>query len=106
LAHRDGVYQRGNAWWLHFCYQGERYEESLGRGITRKVAKELAQVRRAAILRVSVALKNSDHDESGFDPFRDRLMHQVARHWQLVDGRQQLPQQTNRIANGVSFCRG
>jgi Arm DNA-binding domain len=57
LAHRDGVYQRGNAWWLHFCYQGERYEESLGRGITRKVAKELAQVRRAAILRVGGAEK-------------------------------------------------
>jgi integrase len=51
MAHRDGLYQRGNAWWLHFCYQGERYQESLGRGITRKVAQELAQVRRSAILR-------------------------------------------------------
>jgi integrase len=64
MAHRDGIYQRGNAWWLHFCYQGERYRESLGRGITRKVAKELAQIRRAAILRGEAGIGKKKKDLS------------------------------------------
>jgi integrase len=62
MAHRDGIYQRGNAWWLHFNYAGERYQLSLGRGITRKVAKELAQVKRVAIMRGEAGIGRKKKD--------------------------------------------
>src|SRR5262245_6694600 len=51
MAHGDGIYQHGRAWWLQFVHNGERHQVSLGRGITRTVALELAMVKRADILR-------------------------------------------------------
>src|SRR5262245_35637888 len=48
----DGIYERGKGnWWIDIQINGKRYQEHLGKGITRSVARELAQVRRAAILK-------------------------------------------------------
>jgi len=47
----DGIYLRGRTYWLDFRHQGKRYQERLGRGISKTVARELAQVRRGAILK-------------------------------------------------------
>ena len=47
----DGIYQRGNTWWLDFTHMGQRHVARLGRKISRTVAGELARVQRAAVLR-------------------------------------------------------
>lgn len=47
----DGIYQRGKTWWLDFHHQGRRHVARLGRNISRTVARELASVQRAKILR-------------------------------------------------------
>jgi integrase len=62
MAHRDGIYQRGSAWWLSFMHHGKRYQMSLGRGISRKVAQELAQVKRAAILKGEAGIGKKKKD--------------------------------------------
>lgn len=46
----DGIYLRGNTWWVDFRHQGTRHVARLGKGISRSVARELAQVKRGAIL--------------------------------------------------------
>src|SRR5262245_58496342 len=47
--HGDGLYQRGKSktWWLEFVHDGRRQFVRLGKGITRTVAREIAQVKRA-----------------------------------------------------------
>jgi hypothetical protein len=47
----DGIYLRGKTWWLDFRHDGQRHVARLGKGITRSVARELAQVKRGAILK-------------------------------------------------------
>lgn len=47
----DGIYQRGRTWWLDFTHGGERHFVRLGRNIKRHVAAELAQVKRAEVLK-------------------------------------------------------
>jgi len=44
----DGLYQRGKSktWWLEFVHDGRRQFVGLGKGITRTVAREIAQVKR------------------------------------------------------------
>src|SRR5215510_1268107 len=44
----DGLYQRGKSktWWLEFVHDGRRQFVRLGKGITRTVAREIAQVKR------------------------------------------------------------
>jgi integrase len=52
----DGLYQRGKTWRLDFTHEGQRHAVRLGRGITRTVARELAQVKRAEILKGAVGI--------------------------------------------------
>src|SRR5687767_11744216 len=47
----DGLYLRGKTWYLDFRHHGQRHVARLGKAITRTVARELAQVKRAAILK-------------------------------------------------------
>ena len=47
----DGIYLRGSTWWLDFRYKGQRYQERLGSGIKKTVAKELALTIRSAVLK-------------------------------------------------------
>ena len=50
---RDGIYSRGKGgtWWLDCRINGTRYQMPLGKKISRSVAAEIAQVKRAAILK-------------------------------------------------------
>ncbi len=50
---RDGIYSRGKGgtWWLDCRINGQRHQVKLGKGISRSVAAEIAQVKRAAILK-------------------------------------------------------
>ncbi len=47
----DALYLRGKTWYLGCTINGIRYQKRLGKGITRSVALELAQVQRGAILK-------------------------------------------------------
>ena len=40
----DGIYLRGNTWWLDFRHDGRRHVTRLGKGINRTVAREIASV--------------------------------------------------------------
>lgn len=46
----DALYKRGNAWRLDTWIDGKRYQISVGRNISRTVAKEIARVKRADII--------------------------------------------------------
>jgi len=59
----DGIYLRGkHTWYLDFQHNGKRYPIKLGRNISKTVARELAQVKRAAILKgeAGIARKRKD----------------------------------------------
>jgi integrase len=47
----DGIYQRGKTYWLDFTFQKKRAIVRLGSHISRSVARDLAAVRRAEILK-------------------------------------------------------
>lgn len=47
----DGLYLRNKTWWLGCTINGVRHQLSIGKGITRSVARELANVKRTAILK-------------------------------------------------------
>lgn len=46
----DGIYLRGNTWWLDFRHDGARHVARLGKGITKSVAREIATTKRGKIL--------------------------------------------------------
>lgn len=54
--HGDGIYLRGKSWYLDCRINGKRYQLKLGKLISRSVAKELAQVKRAQILKCEVGI--------------------------------------------------
>ena len=58
----DGVQKRGNVWWLDCRINGTRYQVSLGKGINRKVALELATAKRAEILRGEAGIAKKKRD--------------------------------------------
>ena len=62
----DGIYLRGKTWMLDFRHQGERYQVRLGRNIRKTAARELAQVKRAAILKGEAGIGKKRRD-IGFD---------------------------------------
>ncbi len=47
----DGIYSRGKTWWLDFRHHGKRHVVRLGKGINKTVARELAGIKRADILK-------------------------------------------------------
>src|SRR5262245_52519936 len=47
----DAIQLRGSVWWLDFVHEGERHQVRLGRRISRTVAREIASVKRAEILK-------------------------------------------------------
>jgi len=49
--YNDGFYLRNSTWWLDCRISGTRYQMPLGKGVSRSVAAELAQVKRAGILK-------------------------------------------------------
>lgn len=60
--YNDGVYLRNSTWWLDCRINGMRYQFPLGKGVSRSVAAELAQVKRTAILRGEVGIGKKRKD--------------------------------------------
>ena len=58
----DALYQRSKTWWLDFRHNGTRHTIRLGSHISRSVAKELASVKRGAILRGEVGIGKKKKD--------------------------------------------
>ena len=67
----DALYERGKGkiktWYLDAWINGERYQRKLGKGITRSVAQELAQVQRAAILKGEAGIGKKKRKDVSFD---------------------------------------
>lgn len=60
----DGLYQRGKTWYLDCRIDGQRHVIKLGKGIKRSIASELADVRRAAILKGEAGIGRRKKDIS------------------------------------------
>lgn len=58
----DGIYLRGKTWWLDFVHRGERHIVRIGSNINRTVAKELASVERAKVLRNEAGIGRVPND--------------------------------------------
>jgi hypothetical protein len=54
--HGDAIYERGDTWWLDFVHGGQRHVHKLGKSINRTAARQLVQVKRAAILKGEVGI--------------------------------------------------
>jgi integrase len=61
----------GKTWYLDCCINGTRYQRRLGKGVTRSVALELAQVQRAEILKGEAGIGKKKKDLS----FNDARQH-------------------------------
>ncbi len=68
----DALYLRGKSWYLDANINGVRYQRRLGKGITRTVALELAQVQRGAILKGELGIGKKAKDLS-FDEARKKF---------------------------------
>ena len=58
----DGLYQRGTVWYLDFRHEGERHTVRIGRNIKRRVAAEIAGIKRAEILRGEAGIARKPKD--------------------------------------------
>jgi hypothetical protein len=68
----DALYLRGKTWYLDCNINGTRHQKRLGKGITRSVALELAQVQRGAILKGELGIGKKVRDLS-FDDARKKF---------------------------------
>jgi integrase len=68
----SAIHKRGPSWFLDCEINGVHYHRKLGRGITRTVAQELAQVERAAILKGEAGIGRKQKDLS-FDDARKKF---------------------------------
>jgi integrase len=68
----DGLYLRGRTWYLAAHINGVRHQVRLGKGISRKIALELAQVQRGAILRGELGIGKKPRDVC-FDEARKKF---------------------------------
>jgi len=60
----DGIYLRGTVWYLDFRWEGKRHVVRIGRNISKTVAREIAQVERAAILKGEAGIGRKRKDLS------------------------------------------
>jgi integrase-like protein/endosialidase-like protein len=58
----DGILLRGRTFWLDCRINGQRHTVRLGKGITPSAAREIAQVKRSAILRDEVGIGRKKKD--------------------------------------------
>ena len=58
----DGIYQRGTVWYLDCRIKGQRYVTKLGRGFSRTVAVELANIERTKIYRGEAGIGKKKKD--------------------------------------------
>src|ERR1700675_451254 len=58
----DGLYLRGKGWYLDARIHGQRHVVRLGKGISRTVAGELANVKRSSILKGEAGIGRKKKD--------------------------------------------
>ncbi len=58
----DGLFLRGKTWWLDFQHDHTRHTERLGRNISLAAAREIATVKRSAILRAEAGIGTKPKD--------------------------------------------
>ncbi len=68
----DGLYLRGKTWYLDAHINGTRHQRRLGKGISRSVALELAQIHRSAILKGELGIGKKAKDLT-FDEARTKF---------------------------------
>src|SRR5215831_7436610 len=71
----DGIYQRGKSktWYLDTVINRKRHQIRLGKGITRTVAKELAQIERAKILKGEAGIGGKKRKDVSFEEARQKF---------------------------------
>lgn len=62
--HGDALYQRGETWYLGCSINGTRYQKRIGKGITRTVARKMADVLRGKILTGDLGIGKKTKDLS------------------------------------------
>jgi integrase len=70
----DGIFLRGKTWWLNFIVRGHRHQVRLGRGISRTVAKELASIERAKVLRGEAGIGARKRKDISFDKAAEEFL--------------------------------
>jgi hypothetical protein len=70
----DGIYLRGNTWWLDFVHQGKRTVLRIGKGISRTVAREIAQVKRGEILKGEAGIGPRKRKDPTWEQARDAFL--------------------------------
>jgi hypothetical protein len=70
----DGLYLQGKTWWVNFRHEGRRHQVRLGKYVSRTVAGELAQVKRAAILKGEAGIGGRKRADIGFDQAGDEFL--------------------------------
>src|SRR5215831_7618705 len=70
----DGIYRRRRTWWLDFVHNGERHVKRLGRNINRTVARELASVERAAILKAEAGIGGKKRKDISFEKASEEFL--------------------------------
>ncbi|MGH7390793.1 MAG: tyrosine-type recombinase/integrase [Candidatus Rokuibacteriota bacterium] len=70
----DGIYQRGPTWWLDFVHDGKRHVVRIGKGINRTVAREIAGVKRAAILKGEAGIGGPKRADLPFEKAAEAFM--------------------------------
>ena len=70
----DGIYKRGNVWWLDAWINGKRYQRPLGKGIKRAVALELASIERAKILKGEAGIGGRYRKDMPFEKAKEEFL--------------------------------
>jgi integrase len=69
----DGIYKRGKSWRMDVWIHGARHQVTLGKGIARSVAVELASIERAKILKCEAGIGRKNKDIS-FDKAKEAFL--------------------------------
>jgi integrase len=70
----EGIYKRNNTWWLDFTHEGRRHYERLGKFISKTAAKEIAQTKRAAILKGEAGIGGKKRKDISFDDAKKHFL--------------------------------
>jgi site-specific recombinase XerD len=70
----DGLVLRGKTWWLDFTHQGQRHQLRLGREISKTVARELAAVQRAKVLKGEAGIGRRKCKDIAFDKASEEFL--------------------------------
>ena len=69
-----GIYKRQDNWWLDARINGQRHYVQLGKFISKTAAKEIAQTKRAAILKGEVGIGGKKRKDISFDEAKKHFL--------------------------------